>query len=77
MDPKPKLKPGTLYAGDNGRLFCGALACAGQTAHFTGRDLSGQRVQAFSARDAADFAAAGIVAKCEGCGAEAAPKERP
>jgi hypothetical protein len=42
--PKPKLKEGVIYSGDNGRLFC--RSCAGQTALYTGRDLSGQKVEA-------------------------------
>lgn len=41
-DPKPKLKPNTIYAADNGRLIC--LQCAGNSAKFTGRDISGQKV---------------------------------
>ena len=34
----------TLYLGDNGRLTCADLHCAGMTAHFSGisEDLSGQ-----------------------------------
>ena len=57
-----------LYLGDNGRCFCGALACAGMTAHYSGRDLSGQRVYKLTARDAA---APGLEApgfRCEQCG---------
>lgn len=40
--PNPVLKPGVIYSGDNGALIC--VECAGQSAKYTGRDLSGQRV---------------------------------
>lgn len=39
----PFLKPGTIYSADNGRLIC--LECAGASAKFTGRDISGQKVR--------------------------------
>jgi hypothetical protein len=39
--PKPKLKPGVIYMGDNGRLIC--MECAGACAKYTGRDLSGMK----------------------------------
>lgn len=64
-DPAPALAPGRLYLGDNGRCFCGALRCAGSSAHFTGRDISGQRVEAIPAQELA----AHPTLKCEGCGA--------
>lgn len=51
--PKPVLKPGIIYAADNGRLIC--LTCAGAAAKFTGRDISGQCVEAMTARDAAEW----------------------
>lgn len=57
------LRADTLYLGDNGRAFCGTLRCAGQTAHFTGRDLSGQKVEALTAQEAIDNRIT-----CEGCG---------
>lgn len=41
---RPCLHPDQLYIGDNGRVFCGTLACAGSTAYYTGHDLSGQRI---------------------------------
>jgi hypothetical protein len=40
-----------LYFGDNGRILCSALACAGSTALHTGRDLSGTKVQRVSIDD--------------------------
>lgn len=61
-----KLDPVALYLGDNGRCFCDKLRCAGMTAHFTGRDLSGQRVMRV---DAATAKAHGL--RCEGCKAGA------
>lgn len=42
QDPKPALKPGVIYSADNGMRIC--LQCAGNSAKFTGRDISGQRV---------------------------------
>lgn len=42
--PPIVLKEGVIYSGDNGRLFC--RKCAGMTALYTGRDLSGQKVEA-------------------------------
>jgi len=59
------LKADTLYLGDNGRAFCGSQRCAGMTANYSGRDLSGQTVEALTAQDAIDN---GI--RCEGCGKE-------
>lgn len=48
-DPLPALRSVALYFGDNGRCFCGRLHCAGMNAHYTGRDLSGQRVERITA----------------------------
>ena len=50
---RPKLKSGVIYSADNGRLIC--AHCAGMSALFTGRDLSGQRVYAMTQRDADDW----------------------
>ncbi len=41
-DPKPVLKKGVLYSSDNGMIVC--VECAGQSALFTGYDISGQKV---------------------------------
>jgi hypothetical protein len=60
------LNADTLYLGDNGRAFCGTLRCAGMTSYYSGRDLSGQTVEALTAQEAIDN---GI--KCEQCGKEA------
>lgn len=48
--PKPALKHGKIYSGDNGMRIC--LHCAGNSALYTGRDLSGQRVRVFTEADA-------------------------
>jgi hypothetical protein len=66
-----KLDPKRLYFGDNGRLFCGSLRCAGMTATMTGRDLSGQKVEPVSPEDVSYFDSMNLTAKCEGCGREA------
>ena len=57
------LNPRQLYVGDNGRCTCGAMRCAGATAHYSGRDLSGQAMAPLTAREAI---AHGL--RCEGCG---------
>lgn len=62
-----KLKADRLYSGDNGRLFCGTLRCAGQRAFFGG-------ARAVSTRDVLDWAALSAeygtdsAMSCEGCG---------
>ena len=63
-----KLDPDILYSGDNGRIFCGRLACAGMTAFYDGRTLAGQRVKPVSAKIEAEFKAANLPLRCEGCG---------
>jgi hypothetical protein len=65
---KPTLDERALYLGDDGRLFCGALSCAGMTAHFTARDLSGQPVELVTAETVAQFASVGLDTACETCG---------
>ena len=54
-NPTPVLDADELYSGDNGRIFCGD--CAGCSATYTGRDISGQRVVRMTAKDCADYAA--------------------
>lgn len=69
---KPKLSESALYFGDNGRVFCGKLHCAGMTAHFTGRDLSGQRVTMARDVDKTEWiATVGSALACETCGYDA------
>jgi len=41
-EPEPVLKDGVIYSADNGMLIC--KKCAGQSALYTGRDISGQKV---------------------------------
>ena len=66
--PAGKLDPGILYTGDNGRIFCGSLACAGMTAFYSGKTLAGGNVKPVSARLEAEFKAARVPLRCEGCG---------
>jgi hypothetical protein len=64
MDMKKVLKPHALYLGDNGRCYCGEHS--GTTALYTGRDISGQRVEEVTPavlREFGDF-----VPACEDCG---------
>lgn len=69
MEPKPKLDATTLYEGDNGRIFCGALACAGSAAHFTGRTIAGQRVRRIDARYVAAWPVSELgPVRCASCG---------
>jgi len=42
-DPRPVLRDGALYWADNGRRVC--ARCAGASALYTGRDISGQPVE--------------------------------
>ncbi len=50
---KPKLKENVIYVSDNGMLIC--RKCAGQSALYTGRDISGQRVEAMPKSYAAEW----------------------
>ena len=62
-----------LYMGDNGRITCADLTCAGMTGHFSKmkHDLSGQRLERIGLAEVREFASLDITPKCEGCGAEA------
>jgi len=60
---KPKLHERSLYAGDNGRIFCGKINCAGQTAYYSGRDLDGTSALRIRAVDGWT-----VDTKCETCG---------
>jgi len=66
-EPTPILRGDAIYEGDNGRIFCGRLHHAGMTAHFTGRDLSGQRVHRVTEVDQREARRVGVVLACEGC----------
>jgi len=48
---RPLLREGALYWADNGRVIC--AKCAGQSALYTGRDISGQSVSFTSSVSAA------------------------
>lgn len=65
QNPKRVLKDDALYFGDNGRIFCGR--CAGMTATYTGRDISGQRVQRVTPRVLVECVRLGFVPECESC----------
>jgi len=66
-DPEPVLREDALYLGDGGRCFCGRLHHAGMAAHFTGRDLSGQRAHRVTEVDQREARRVGVVLACEGC----------
>ena len=55
----------TLYFTDNGAIYHGR--CCGTSAQFTGRDISGQRVEAVSQADIDACAADGVALACEAC----------
>ena len=63
----PVLKPETIYLADNGRAIC--LRCAGASALYTGRDISGQPVLPLTGDTAREAATVlGPVISCEaGC----------
>lgn len=67
-----------LFSGDNGRIVCADLRCAGATAHLSGmkRDLSGQRMRRMTLADVREWDTYGIgPMKCEICGSEASVLE--
>ena len=71
-DPKPVLDDDALYWCDNGAVRCGAHS--GASAYYTGRDISGQRVERVTEADriAARTGAGGHrwTIRCERCGRE-------
>jgi len=68
-EQKGILNPEHLYFGDNGRVFCGALRCAGATAFYSGRDLSGQKaLDVCAPRRLAFLGDRAKSLRCEGCG---------
>lgn len=66
-----------IYVGDNGRLLHGR--CSGASAQYTGRDISGQRVQRLSAAELvalrAEFGRDRTM--CEYCDARAERRDGP
>jgi hypothetical protein len=51
--PPIALAPGAVFFSDNGRTIC--RCCAGQSALYTGRDISGQRVERATLDDAREW----------------------
>ena len=47
--PRPLLREGALYFADGGRVVC--VRCAGASARYTGRDISGQKVARVTVED--------------------------
>lgn len=63
---KKALKEGAIYFSDNGRTIC--HKCAGMSALYTGRDISGQKVERLTSVDVAWLVQEEIPASCErGC----------
>ena len=57
--------------GDNGRVFCGRLHCAGSTAYAPGTTLAGHPVHRLTVTDAHHWhEELGRWPRCEGCGRE-------
>lgn len=52
---KTYLKEGAIYEGDNGRLMC--VDCAGMSALYTGKDISGRKVRRMAVEDVAEWQA--------------------
>ena len=61
----PVLRDEALYVGDNGALFCGKDA--GASARFTGRDISGQRVERVTLKMAERSGLPVAMWRCESC----------
>ena len=78
MITTPVLNADMLYIGDNGRIHCGALACAGMTAHFTGLGLGGAPVEEMTAVAHLEWIGeTGNLPRCEQCGKECPPALEP
>ena len=78
-DPRPLLREGALYWADNGRRIC--AKCAGQSALYTGRDISGQKVERITVEDVRawpdDLGVLQCAAGCTALTAVAAPDGWP
>lgn len=66
-EPKPVVKDDSLYFADNGACYCGKHL--GMTARYTGRDISGQRIERITPRVLSECLSIGFKPKCENCGA--------
>lgn len=65
-EPRKVLREGAVYWSDNGRRIC--AKCAGASALYTGRDLSGQKVERITVEECAMWQREiGVVMACE-CG---------
>ena len=60
---RPLLREGALYWSDNGRVIC--AKCAGQSALYTGRDISGQKVDRITVEDVRAWPADLGTLRCE------------
>lgn len=74
---KVRLKPGIIYSGDNGCLIC--VECAGMSAKYTGRDISGHRVMPVLVSQTVEWHKEfGRPMRCEGgCTTYLLPDENP
>lgn len=79
---KRVLSEAHLYIGDNGRVFCGKVRCAGMSAAYSGYTLGGQRVRPASPETRDEFLREiGQDMACEQChmtmgqGCEAGPHD--
>lgn len=65
LTASPKLERGAVYFADNGATIC--LDCAGLSAKFTGRDISGQKVKRVKVEEVREWERqAGRPMACEG-----------
>lgn len=65
-EPKSVVKDDALYFADNGACYCGKHL--GMTARYTGRDLSGQKIERITPKVAEECRAMGFTPACENCG---------
>lgn len=56
------LQDGVVYLGDNGQAICSC--CAGYSAKFSGRDISGQAVLKVTANDLLEVGAESMSCEC-------------
>lgn len=63
--PKPVVKDDSLYFADNGACYCSKHL--GMSARYTGRDISGQKIERVTASVLAECTAIGFTPKCESC----------
>lgn len=61
--------PAALYFTDNGAVLCGDHL--GMTAKYSGRDISGQKIEKVTPEDAAEAKTHGWAIECERCGKRA------